>query len=210
MRACRVILPWQPTIMKKRWRIAREIESHKNANIFLSNLCGARIRMGQFAAAASDLEALIAKTRHDWYGLSESYRFLAEAYLGLGKTAQALEMAQQALALAHQSNLLDNGRAWRVLGLVAAQLGEPILSDVENDQWYDAAACFRRSLDFFKEGDFERDRAITLWRWAQHEMSQGNNKQGQAMWQEARDIFARLNLPLMVARMEDCFKPCAG
>ncbi len=80
--------------------IAGEIESYKNANIFLSNLCGARIGMGQFAAAASDLEALIAKTRHDWYGLSEAYRFLAEAYLGLGKTARALEMAQQALALA--------------------------------------------------------------------------------------------------------------
>ena len=182
--------------------IAREIESHKNANIFLSNLCGARIRIGQFAAAASDLEALIANTRHDWYGLSESYRFLAEAYLGLGKIAQALEMAQQALALAHPTSLLDNGRAWRVLGLAAAQLAQPILSDVENDQWYSAAACFRRSLDLFKEGDFERDRAITLWRWAQHEMSRGNNKPGQAMCQEARDIFTRLSLTLMVMRME--------
>jgi len=182
--------------------IARAIGSHKNANIFLSNLCGARLRIGQFAAAASDLEALIANTRHDWYGLSESYRFLAEAYLGLGKTAQALEMAQQALALAKQTNLLDNGRAWRVLGLVAAQLGEPLLSDVENDQWYDAAACFRCSLGFFKESDYERDRAITLWRWAQHEINQGNRKQWQEKWQEARDIFTCLNLPLMVARME--------
>ena len=76
--------------------LARSIESHKNANIFLSNLCGARLRMGQFASVAADLEALIATTRPDWYGLSETYRFLAEAYLGLGKTGQALEMAQQA------------------------------------------------------------------------------------------------------------------
>ena len=111
-------------------------------------------------------------------------------------------MAQQALALAKQTNLLDNGRAWRVLGLVAAQLGEPLLSDVENDQWYDAAACFRCSLGFFKESDYERDRAITLWRWAQHEINQGNRKQWQEKWQEARDIFTCLNLPLMVARME--------
>ena len=71
-------------------------------------------------------------------------------------------MAQQALALADQSNFFDHGRAWRVLGLVAAQLGEPLLSDVENDQRYDATACFCRSLEFFKGGDFDRDRAITL------------------------------------------------
>ena len=149
--------------------LARSIESHKNANIFLSNLCGARLRMGQFAAVAADLEALIATTRPDWYGLSETYRFLAEAYLGLGKTGQALEMAQQALALAPQTNLFDIGRAWRVLGLVAAQLGQPVRSDLETEQWYDAAACCRRSLDAFRGGDFQRDRAITLWRWAQHE-----------------------------------------
>ena len=182
--------------------IARQIESHKNAIVFLSNLCGARIRMDQFAAAASDLETLIAETRHDWYGLSESYRFLAEAYLGLGKTTQALEMAQQAMALTSRSNLLDSGRAWRVLGLVAARVGKPILSDVGDDLWVDAADCFCRSLEFFEQGDFERDCAITLWRWAQHEKSHRNTARGQAMWQEAQDIFARLNLPLMAMRME--------
>lgn len=45
--------------------LAREIESHKNAAVFLSNLCGARIRMGQFAVAAGDLEGLIAETPHE-------------------------------------------------------------------------------------------------------------------------------------------------
>lgn len=111
-------------------------------------------------------------------------------------------MAQQALALACQTNLFDSGRARRGRGLVSAQLGQPILSDVENDQCYAAAACFRHSLDFFKEGDFDRDRAITLWRWSQYEMCQGNKQQGQEMWREARDIFTPLNLPLMAERME--------
>jgi tetratricopeptide (TPR) repeat protein len=182
--------------------LAREIDSHRNVDIFVSNLCGARIMMGQFAAAAIDLEALIAKTQDDWYGLSEAYRFLSEAYLGLGKPTEALAMAQKALALTSHSNLLDNGRAWRVLGLVAAQFVEPILSDVKNEQSYDAAACFSRSLDFFEADDFERDRAITLWRWAQYKMRQGHKKQGQAIWQEAREVFTRLDLPLIVARME--------
>ena len=182
--------------------IAREIENRNMANILLTNLCSARVRLGQFDTASSELEELIATIRHDWYGLSDAYRALAEAYLGQGKTSQALTMVQQALTLAYKSNVFEHGRAWRVLGLVAAQLGKPILPDMENDQWYDATACYHRSLDFFKEHDFERDRAITLWRWAQHELSQGNISQGQVMWREAQDIFARLNLPLMVARME--------
>jgi DNA-binding SARP family transcriptional activator/tetratricopeptide (TPR) repeat protein len=182
--------------------IAREIENYNKVDHFQNNLCDARIQMGEFDAAATDLEELIAKTRHDWFGLSEAYRFLAEAYLGQGKSAQALAMAQQALALAYPSNLFENGRAWHVLGLVAAQLGEPIRSDVEDDQLYDASSCFGRSLAFFKDSDFKRDRAITLWRWAQHELSQGNKMQGQALWQEAQDMFVRLNLSLMVAQME--------
>ena len=182
--------------------IARESQNHNGANLFMSNLCGARIGIGQFEMAVVDLEELIAVIRHDWFGLSEAYRFLSEAYLRQGKTAQALAMSQQARALANPSNLVENGRAWRMLGLVAAKLVVPILAEVEGDQLSDAAACFRRSLDFFVEAESKRDRAITLWNWAQHELEQGNKKQGQAMWQEARDIFTRLNLPLMVARME--------
>ncbi len=182
--------------------LARDIESHQKATIFLSNLCGARISMGHYAAAARDLEALLAQTPHEWYGRSEAYRFLAEAYLGLGKPAQALTMAQQALALASESNQFEHGRAWRVLGLVAAQLDEPIRSNVEDDQRYDIASCFRRSLDCFNDGDSERDRAITVWRWAQHELHMGNTTQGHMLWQEACELFARLNLSMMIDQME--------
>ena len=85
---------------------------------------------------------------------------------------------------------------------MAVQLGRPVRSDLEIEKCYDAAACYSRSLDSFQVGDFQRDRAITLWRWAQHEIGLGNEEQGQAMWQEAREIFYRLNIPLMAARME--------
>ena len=37
---------------------------------------------------------------------------------------------------------------------------------------------------------------------AQYEIKEGNKKQGGAMWQEAKDIFTNLNLPLMLTRME--------
>ena len=121
--------------------IAHETENQNKEDIFLSNLCGARIRLGQFEKAAIDLEKLIAKIGHDWYGLSEAYRFLGEAYLGLGKTTQALDVTQQALALANPSNLFEHGRAWRVLGIIAAQLNEPIQSDVEDIQLYGTTDC---------------------------------------------------------------------
>jgi hypothetical protein len=45
-------------------------------------------------------------------------------------------------------------------------------------------------------------KVITLWRWAQYERKHGNKKEGEAMWQEARDIFTRLKLPLMIVGME--------
>jgi len=182
--------------------IAREIENHDDANLILSNLCGARVGLGQFETAATDLQELISGIKHNWHGLFESYRFLGEAYLGQDKVAQAFAMAQQSLALANPSNLVDTGRTWRFLGRVAAQLDETVRSGVEDEQTYDTRACFRHSLDLFKQGKSERDRAITLWRWAQVECEQGDKEQAGAMWQEARDIFTRLNLPLMVARME--------
>jgi tetratricopeptide (TPR) repeat protein len=77
--------------------IAREIKNRDMENVLLSNLCSARIRLGQFDSASGDLEGLIATIRHDWYGLSDAYRFLAEAYWGQGRTFLALAMAQQAL-----------------------------------------------------------------------------------------------------------------
>ena len=67
--------------------IARDIQNRNKEQIFLSNLCGARLRLGQYDQAVADLEALVANTQREWYGLSEAYRFLAEAYLGQGKTS---------------------------------------------------------------------------------------------------------------------------
>ena len=90
-------------------------------------------------------------------------------------------MAQQSLALANPSNMVDTGRTWRFLGRVAAQLDETVRSSVGDEQTYDTRACFRHSLELFKEGKFERDRAITLWYWAQVECEQGDNEQAGAM-----------------------------
>jgi hypothetical protein len=187
--------------------IARETSNRTHENVFLSNLDGMRLRLGYFEEAAEDLEELIARTQVDWYGASEAYRFLAEAYLGSGKMAGALEMAQQALALAQAASKVECGRAWRVLGYIAAQSGEALQSSVEEKTAYGAAECFCRSNDCFSALDLQRDRAITLWRWAQYELAEGDEAKGEEMWQEARAIFERIHLPLFVARMEPAVSP---
>ena len=190
-------------------QIARETNNRTRENLVLSNLCGARLRLGKFEAAAADLELLIARTQTDWFGSSEAYRFLAEAYLGLGRMAEALEMAQQALALAHPSYAAENGRAWRVLGYVAIRSGERVPAAAGDKALSGAAECFRKSNDCFAELDLLRDRAITLWRWAQYELVQGNAVKGEEMWQEARALFEDLNLPLFVTMIDQTAKPVA-
>ena len=57
--------------------------------------------------------------------LSQTYRFLAEAFLGQGKVAEALAAARRALTLSQEVEsppLL--GSAWRVVGMVLAVVGE--------------------------------------------------------------------------------------
>lgn len=182
--------------------IAREINNGNKADVFLSNLCGARIRLRQHDRAATDLESIIAHTQQDWYGLSEAYRFLAEAYLGQERLEPALTAAQQALLLAHPANQFENGRSWRVLALIAAAHNSPIADKPKSETQYDATACFAHSLTFFHDTHSERDRAITLCRWAQYELAQGDREHGHEIWAEAQKILSRLNLPLLTAHLE--------
>jgi tetratricopeptide (TPR) repeat protein len=93
--------------------------------------CAVAEEIGDVGSQAHTLNAL-ANTQEsmghfeDSLRLSEAYRFLAEAYLGQGRIGQALAMAQQALALAYELDPFEDGRAWRVLGLIAARLGQPV------------------------------------------------------------------------------------
>jgi len=183
--------------------IAREIENSPHENLFISNLCGVWIRLGESAEAAIALEGLIANTQSDWYGLSEAHRFLAEAYLAMERTDDALTMAQRALQLSQPENNPENGRSWRALGLIATRLDKGVRASVENEDVYEADACFAKSIAYFDASVLERDKAITLWRWAQHERRQGNEAKGNTLWQNARSTFVSLNLPLFVARIDD-------
>ncbi len=47
----------------------------------------------------------------------------------------------------------------------------------------------------------EGERARTLREWAKYELAHGDKARGAAMWQEARELFARLGVELEVERM---------
>jgi class 3 adenylate cyclase/tetratricopeptide (TPR) repeat protein len=180
--------------------IAREIGSRDGEIMCLNNLGGAQVGLEEYRTAEANLRQVIRMAGTEgWIGFSETYRFLAIAYLGRGRTEDALAAAQRALALGQEMGMRDfTGAAWRALGMVAAQLPEPVTI---GDNAYDAAACFAESLRVFTEMGAEGEWARTLREWARYEMEKRDRARGKAMWREARETFARLGMELEVERM---------
>lgn len=169
----------------------------------LINLAEVQVRAGAYEPAVTSLTQVIAEAPPNWTYAPVAYQVLAEGYLGLGQVEQALAAVQSAGALEQsQADPFSSGQVWRVLGLIAAQLGRPVAGPSAGDASYTAAQCFAQSLRLFTEIGNRRERAYVLWQWANYAFAQGNTAEGQAMWQEARDIFGRLNLPLLIARMD--------
>src|SRR5262249_37586707 len=100
--------------------MAQGIGQRSSDMIYLSNLAGARLGLGQFKEAEAELGQSIALTVTPLScTLSETYSFLAEACLGQGKLAEAHQAAKHALVLAKEAEiLLDQGTALRSLGRV--------------------------------------------------------------------------------------------
>jgi class 3 adenylate cyclase/tetratricopeptide (TPR) repeat protein len=196
--------------------IAREIGERDGEIVFLSNLGEVRLRLGEFQAAEADLSQVIDLAGSaNSEGLSDTYQILAEACLGQGKIEEALTAARQALTLGSEAGVQAFiGGAWRTLGVVAAhpdfrtrstdfKLYEafPHLKPDNENPPSEATACFVESLRICKEMGMEGEQARTLREWAKYELTQGDPAHGAAMWQEARDLFARLGVELEVERM---------
>jgi hypothetical protein len=62
-------------------------------------------------------------------------------------------------------------------------------------------AGFEESLRICREMGMEGEEARTLREWARYELGHGDPARGAAMWEEARDLFARLGVELDVERM---------
>jgi serine/threonine protein kinase/tetratricopeptide (TPR) repeat protein len=180
-------------------QIAREIGNRNGEILYLSNLGGARIGLGQYEEAESDLRQTIElATAAGYVGLSENYRFLAEALLGRGRLAEAREAALRAFDLGREiENHEHIAEAWRVLGLVASGSNSPI---EVGGEMRDAASCFTQSLSIFARIQMEAERARTLRDWARHELAQGDPARGRQLLAEARDSFQRLHMELELER----------
>jgi len=185
---------------KEALAIAREIGNRSGEILYLANLGGAHVGLGEYDDAESDLRQTIEMaTAAGFIGLSENYRFLAEALLGQGKVAEASEAARRALELGREiENQEHVAEAWRVLGIVASLKGSRV--EVGEDS-FDAADCFRESLALFERIQMEAERARTLRDWARHELARGDGARGEELWREALEAFRRLGMELEVERM---------
>lgn len=205
--------------------IAREIGERDGEIVFLSNLGEVRLRLGEYQAAEADLRQVIEMAgAANSEGLSDTYQILAEACLGQGKIEEALTAARQALTLGREAGVQAFiGGAWRTLGVVVAhpdfrarladfklhEVFPHLKPDIEHLQ-SEATVCFVESLRICKEMGMEGEQARTLREWARYELAQGDPVRGAAMWQEARDLFARLGVELEVERMASLPTPSAG
>ncbi|HEX8118602.1 MAG TPA: tetratricopeptide repeat protein, partial [Pyrinomonadaceae bacterium] len=180
-------------------QIAREIGNRNGEILYLSNLGGARVGLGRYAEAEADVrQSVQLATAAGYVGLSENYRFLAEALLGRGRLAEAKVAGLRALELGREiENHEHLAEAWRVLGLVASSLKSSI--EVEGET-RDPAACFTQSLSIFTRIQMEAERARTLRDWARHELAHGDAERGRQLLNEARDSFQRLHMELELER----------
>jgi len=180
---------------------ARQI-GHLQAEILcLQTIAIAELRLGQYQEAEATLRQVLTlvETSEARYGLSETYAHLSEACLRQGRVSEAAELAQQALTLSQTTDLPDwIAKAWWCLGLVAAECGGSL--DIAG-QSYDAASCFLKCRQIFTEAHDEIEQAWLLRDWATYEWRQGHRSRGQALWQEAQEIFARFDLDHQLERM---------
>jgi class 3 adenylate cyclase/tetratricopeptide (TPR) repeat protein len=188
--------------------IAREIGNRDGEILFLTNRGGEQVALGNYGAAEADLRQAIqlAGITGSWC-LPIAFNDHAEALIGLGRYEEALYSAEQALFIGEEDKTPEYiGMAWRTLGMVSERLDRPIrLRD--RATWevipYDVNACFRKSETIFAEGEIDMERARTLREWAMYKFKRGAQEEATKMWQEARDIFAKLGADMEVQRMND-------
>lgn len=198
--------------------VQREIGNRGGEMLVLCNLGGAQVGLGEFGEAEADLRQVLrmAETTDRLMFLPQTYIYLSRACLGQNKVAEALQAACYALTLAkemqHQEHMAS---AWQVLGNGAAHPdainAAKMLETEENSTFPDQcrarieepAACFAESIRILTALGIEGEHARVLRDWARYEMRRGNCGEGELLWHKAHDIFARLNMPLELKRMEN-------
>jgi len=193
----------QAVVLYQKALVFMEEFGDKDWNLLnLFSLGAAQVGLGEYTEAEDNLGEVLELTEGSgWLGLSLTYYFLAESYLGQGHLKYAEKAAQEAMDLGIQTGAQEHlGAAWRALGKVASVKKEEIQVIEESLL---AGACFQRSADIFREIGAEDELARTLRPWARYEMTMGDKEKGENMWEEARAIFLRLDMPAEVERMDE-------
>lgn len=186
--------------------IAREIGYKDGETVFLTNRGGEQVALKNFSAAEADLRQAIKMvgTTGSWC-MPLTFNFHAEALIGQGRYEEAFYSARQALVLAEEDKTPEYiGMAWRTLGLICDRTDDVVrFSDWETHQKgeYDARTCFSNSLKILVEAELDMERARTLREWSRYELRRENVDDAVAMWQEAREIFERIDAQKEVERM---------
>ncbi|NQS92417.1 MAG: tetratricopeptide repeat protein, partial [Chloroflexi bacterium] len=180
--------------------IFRETKNQDMIIMCQVNMGAARVGLGAYQLAEEDFREVLALTESGWLGLSLTCHFLAEACLGQEKVDQAQEAALKALSYAMETGAQQAlGAAWRSLGKVASRMKGEIGI---NGKSHSALACFQTSEGIFSDLAADGERAHTLKAWAEYELDAGDKKKGKKLWQEAREIFGRLEMTVEVEKMK--------
>lgn len=187
-------------------RRAQEVGENHNEMEFTSNLGEALIRVEEFDEAIKKLEWVVHQSeRRGFDQISETFRFLAEAYLGLNQFDKALESAENALKAGYDVDYQEFiAGALNVLGQVLAISG--VSSVIQRDQSepveYTASKCFKDADAMYIQLGMAGERARNLRSWAQYEIDANNKDFGLKMWQEARELFVQQGADAEVKRMD--------
>lgn len=188
--------------------IAREIGYRDGEILFLTNRGGEQVALNNYGAAEDDLRQAIqlAGITGSWC-MPITFNYYAEVLIGLGRYEEASYSAKQALFLGEEDKTPEYiGMAWRTLGMASAGLAEPVMLRERTTRQiveYDVRACFSESQRIFAEAEIESERARTLREWAKYEFKIGNREEAEKMWQEAKDIFAKLGAKMEVQQMSN-------
>ncbi|MGI8467345.1 MAG: hypothetical protein ACR2N3_02725 [Pyrinomonadaceae bacterium] len=131
---------------------------------------------------------LMGDSRH--FVFWEIYQDLARCFLAQELEREALEAVRISLNAAEELKSPEAvGKAWRVLGTIAARLQKSV---VYNAKEFTASECFTKSLHIFDEIKMEVEKGRTLRDFARYENKNGNLQKARKMMDEAEGIFTRL------------------
>jgi len=187
--------------------IAREVGYRDGEILFLTNRGSAQVSLKKYQEAEVDLQEAIglAGITGSWI-MPLAFNYRAEALLGLGRHDEAFYSARQALVLAEEDKTPEYiGIAWRTLGVISSTTNHVVrFSDWETHEMtdHDAETCFKKSMQILTEAEIDSERARTLRKWSRHKITHGDREKGTKMWEEAREMFAKLGAQMEVERMK--------